>query len=166
MMRVLLSLIICSIASGFTATRRSSIITKTLQQTPQQIIPHYTSSSASHLSISTDDTTNESPPAVSKAPDLNGKIVLPIKIANSGLKGHTVAAVYAILDSSYKRGWVILCLWCFVLMLCCISLIILKRLYIVFVLCWYAYDIYVSLLYTKKSVSRSQCAYRYYLTPS
>ena len=99
MMRVLLSFLICSIASGFTVTRSSPINIKTLQQTT----PHYTSltSSASHLSISTDDTTNES---VAKAPDLNGKLVLPIKIANSGLKGHTVAAVYAILDSSYKRG--------------------------------------------------------------
>ena len=97
MMRVLLSLLICSIASGFTTTRPKSI-TKTLQQT-----------TTTHLSISTDDTTNESLPSttpVSKAPDLNGKIVLPIKIANSGLKGYdgNVAAVYAILDSSYKRG--------------------------------------------------------------
>ena len=111
MMRVLLSLLICSIASGFTTTTRpTSIITKTLQQ----IIPQHTSFSTTHLSISTDDTTNESslpsttptPAVVSKAPDLNGKIVLPIKIANSGLKGYTgnVAAVYAILDNSYKRG--------------------------------------------------------------
>jgi len=101
-MRVLLSLLICiGIASGFIiTTRRPSIVAKTLQQTPR-----HTSFSTTHLSISTDDTTNESP-AVSKAPDLNGKIVLPIKIANSGLKGYTgnVAAVYAILDSSYKRG--------------------------------------------------------------
>ena len=113
-MRVLLSyLLICSIALGFTTTtRRPSIVTKTLQQTPRHKI------STTHLSISTDDTTNESLPsttppspsspqaAVSKAPDLNGKIVLPIKIANSGLKGYdgNVAAVYAILDSSYKRG--------------------------------------------------------------
>ena len=113
MMRVLLlSLLICSIVSGFTTTRRSSINTKTLQQIP----PQHTSFSTTHLSISTDDqTTNESslpsttptqPAVVSKAPDLNGKIVLPIKIANSGLKGYTgnVAAVYAILDNSYKRG--------------------------------------------------------------
>ena len=117
MIRVLLSLLICGIASGFiTTTRpRPSTNTKTLQQiTP----PQHTSFSTTHLSISTDDTTNESPPsttppspsspqaAVSKAPDLNGKIVLPIKIANSGLKGYegNVAAVYAILDSSYKRG--------------------------------------------------------------
>ena len=115
MIRVLLSLLICGIASGFTTTTRPrpSTNTKTLQQiTPPQ---QHTSFSTTHLSISTDDTTNESSPtttppssspqaAVSKAPDLNGKIVLPIKIANSGLKGHTVAAVYAILDSSYKRG--------------------------------------------------------------
>ena len=52
MMRVLLSLLICGIASGFTSTRRSST-TKTLQQKPPQHI-------TTHLSISTDDTTNES----------------------------------------------------------------------------------------------------------
>jgi len=108
MIRVLLLLLICSgIASGFiTSTRRSSIITKTLQQTRPHRTSFSTSPSTTHLSISTDDTTNETSAAVSKAPDLNGKIVLPIKIANSGLKGYdgNVAAVYAILDSSYKRG--------------------------------------------------------------
>ena len=41
---------------------------------------------------------------ISTAPQLNGKIVLPIKAMTAGLKGHKVAAVYAILDSNYKRG--------------------------------------------------------------
>jgi len=111
MIRVLLSLLICiGIASGFIiTTRRPSIVAKTLQQTRPHRTSFSTSPSTTHLSISTDDTTNESLPSttpVSKAPDLNGKIVLPIKIANSGLKGYdgNVAAVYAILDSSYKRG--------------------------------------------------------------
>jgi len=41
---------------------------------------------------------------ISKAPTLNGKMVLPVKAMTGGLKGHKVAAVYAILNSSYKRG--------------------------------------------------------------
>lgn len=41
---------------------------------------------------------------VSKAPSLNGKIVLPVKVMTAGLQGHRVAAVYAILNSNYKRG--------------------------------------------------------------
>ena len=42
--------------------------------------------------------------AVSTAPVLNGKMVLPFKVMASGLKDHKVAAVYAILNSDYKRG--------------------------------------------------------------
>jgi hypothetical protein len=41
---------------------------------------------------------------VSKAPTLNGKIILPVKAMAVGLKGHKVAAVYAVLNSGYKRG--------------------------------------------------------------
>mmetsp|Transcript_28664 Transcript_28664/g.52318 ORF Transcript_28664/g.52318 Transcript_28664/m.52318 type:complete len:469 (-) Transcript_28664:208-1614(-) len=41
---------------------------------------------------------------ISKAPTLNGKMVLPVKAMTAGLKGHKVAAVYAILNSNYKRG--------------------------------------------------------------
>ena len=51
-----------------------------------------------------DDTSTAADSSISKAPDLNGKMILPIKIAAAGLKGHKVAAVYAILDSNYKRG--------------------------------------------------------------
>jgi NFU1 iron-sulfur cluster scaffold homolog, mitochondrial len=38
------------------------------------------------------------------APVLNGKRVLPYKIVMAGLKGHKVAAVYAVLNSSFQRG--------------------------------------------------------------
>ncbi|CAB9525158.1 NifU-like protein 1, chloroplastic [Seminavis robusta] len=38
------------------------------------------------------------------APTLDGARVLPYKIMKGGLKGHTVAAVYALLNSDYKRG--------------------------------------------------------------
>ena len=38
------------------------------------------------------------------APVLDGKRVLPLKIMKAGLKGHKVAAVYALLNSDYKRG--------------------------------------------------------------
>ncbi|KAL7474894.1 hypothetical protein ACHAW6_000840, partial [Cyclotella cf. meneghiniana] len=41
---------------------------------------------------------------VSKAPTLNGKIILPVKALAVGLKGHKIAAVYAVLNSGYKRG--------------------------------------------------------------
>lgn len=41
---------------------------------------------------------------ITKAPTLNGKAVLPIKAMVAGLKGHKVAAVYAVLNSGYKRG--------------------------------------------------------------
>jgi len=51
-----------------------------------------------------EDTSTAADSTISKAPDLNGKMILPIKIAAAGLKGHKVAAVYAILDSNYKRG--------------------------------------------------------------
>ena len=56
--------------------------------------------------VSTNEDTSTAD-SISKAPDLNGKMILPIKIAAAGLKGHKVAAVYAILDSNYKRGWVL-----------------------------------------------------------
>jgi hypothetical protein len=46
---------------------------------------------------------NENETIISKAPSLNGKIVLPVKVMAAGLKGHRVAAVYAILNSNYKR---------------------------------------------------------------
>ena len=42
----------------------------------------------------------------SSTPILNGKRVLPFKVMTAGLKGHKVAAVYAVLNSSYKRGCV------------------------------------------------------------
>ncbi|KAL9182700.1 hypothetical protein ACHAXT_013352 [Thalassiosira profunda] len=49
----------------------------------------------------------DGPPAaaeISRAPTLNGKVVLPVKALTAGLKGHKVAAVYAILNAGYKRG--------------------------------------------------------------
>ena len=47
----------------------------------------------------------ESAPAA-PAPVLDGNRVLPLKIMKAGLKGHKVAAVYALLNSDYKRGYV------------------------------------------------------------
>mmetsp|Transcript_8880 Transcript_8880/g.12883 ORF Transcript_8880/g.12883 Transcript_8880/m.12883 type:complete len:427 (-) Transcript_8880:1305-2585(-) len=58
-----------------------------------------------------DDSTRQSslvqPSAVTtKAPSFNGKVVYPVKAFLAGLKGHEapVAAVFAILNSEYKRG--------------------------------------------------------------
>ena len=66
-------------------------------------------SSSSDVIVSEEEveaTSISSPPneTISKAPSLNGKIVLPVKVMAGGLKGHRVAAVYAILNSNYKRG--------------------------------------------------------------
>ena len=63
----------------------------------------------SELATTTTTTTvSTTPPikneTISKAPSLNGKIVLPVKVMAAGLSGHRVAAVYAILNSNYKRG--------------------------------------------------------------
>jgi hypothetical protein len=41
---------------------------------------------------------------MTKAPTLNGKMILPFKVMASGLKNHQIAAVYAVLNSQYKRG--------------------------------------------------------------
>lgn len=54
-------------------------------------------------SSSSSPKSNENETIISKAPSLNGKIVLPVKVMAAGLKGHRVAAVYAILNSNYKR---------------------------------------------------------------
>lgn len=47
---------------------------------------------------------SKAPTEISKAPNLNGKAILPVKAMVAGLKGHKVAAVYAVLNSGYKRG--------------------------------------------------------------
>jgi Fe-S cluster biogenesis protein NfuA len=41
---------------------------------------------------------------INAAPTLDGTRILPYKVLRGGLAGHKVAAVYAILDASYKRG--------------------------------------------------------------
>ncbi len=43
---------------------------------------------------------------LTKAPSFNGKLVMPMKIMTTGLRGHKVAAVYAVLNKQYKRGYV------------------------------------------------------------
>jgi len=52
------------------------------------------------LTAAAEDSTTQAPPP----PVLNGKRVLPYKVLLSGLKGHKVPAVYAVLNSNYKRG--------------------------------------------------------------
>jgi len=63
---------------------------KTLQSTP--------------LRSATDESSTDAAAPSTPAPVLDGKRVLPYKIMKSGLKGHTVAGVYALLNSDYKRG--------------------------------------------------------------
>jgi Fe-S cluster biogenesis protein NfuA len=69
-----------------TAKRRAYVVPTTLFSTTDE------SASASSSSSST------------AAPILNGKRVLPYKIMMTGLQSHRVAGVFAVLDSSYKRG--------------------------------------------------------------
>jgi Fe-S cluster biogenesis protein NfuA len=64
-----------------------------------------------HLFSTTDESastdaasSSASPSSTSTAPILNGKRVLPYKIMMTGLQGHRVAGVFAVLNSSYKRG--------------------------------------------------------------
>lgn len=56
--------------------------------------------------LAADSAANDSgtPTTQSPAPTLNGKRVLPFKILAGGLKGSKIAAVYAVLDSNFKRG--------------------------------------------------------------
>ena len=80
------------LTSSHSAITKTSSCTSTLQKFSQQT--RYGLNKRRY--ITTD--------SISKALGLNGKMILPIKIAAAGLKGHTAAAVYAILDSNYKRG--------------------------------------------------------------
>jgi Fe-S cluster biogenesis protein NfuA len=54
---------------------------------------------ATRLAAEPDSSTPTAP-----APTLNGKRVLPFKVLAGGLKGSKIAAVYAVLNSTFKRG--------------------------------------------------------------
>jgi hypothetical protein len=61
---------------------------------------------ASAAASSSEESSSATPPVeLSKAPGFNGKVVFPLKALAAGLKGHQVAAVYAVLNKSYKRGY-------------------------------------------------------------
>ena len=103
---------------GHGASSSSSLLfpavgrTRQYQPVPPPLSQSMASSSTSNddgvlVSISESKAAVSTPPTettLSKAPSLNGKIVLPVKVMAAGLKGHTVPAVYAILNSNYKRG--------------------------------------------------------------
>lgn len=57
---------------------------------------------SSHIASSSDDAPATA--ADARAPVLNGERVLPYKIMMAGLKGQKVAAVFAVLNSSFQRG--------------------------------------------------------------
>ena len=71
---------------------------------PHKIIVAIKNTSSLLKSTTNDGTTESSATEISKAPTLNGKMVLPLKAMLVGLKGHKVAAVYAVLNKNYKRG--------------------------------------------------------------
>jgi hypothetical protein len=56
------------------------------------------------LQSATDSSSSSASEVSAPAPALDGMRVLPFKIMKAGLKGHKVAAVYALLNKDYKRG--------------------------------------------------------------
>ena len=73
------------------------------QQLQQQW--HKTRSNQIQLNEAAEGSSQEIPAVpATPAPVLNGKRVLPYKVLMAGLKGHEVAAVYAIMNKDYKRG--------------------------------------------------------------
>lgn len=63
-----------------------------------------------HASTEEDQETSTSSAPSTPAPQFNGKTILPMRVVTPGLQGHRVAAVYAVLNSSYKKktggeGW-------------------------------------------------------------
>jgi len=82
---------------GFTS--QSTVPTNSVKS--KTVSPSRSAFYASTSSTATDgDEIQNKPPA----PVINGKRVLPMKIMQVGLKGHQVAAVYAILSPSYKKA--------------------------------------------------------------
>jgi Fe-S cluster biogenesis protein NfuA len=98
---------------GFHVQSRRFLTEKSSSQpTPQQSQPSRGAVILRESSTSQENGSSDGsiPPAPSTpAPVLNGKRVLPYKIMVAGLKGHEVAAAYAILSSDYKKssrdGW-------------------------------------------------------------
>lgn len=86
----------CRCASGFVAPPPPSRAAATLPS------GSCTAAAARIGALGMASSTDDAP--VAKAPTLNGKAVLPVKAVSAGLKGHRVAAVYAVLNSGYKRG--------------------------------------------------------------
>lgn len=76
---------------------RSPSCASPFQHQHQSTIQHKMSTESTDTDTSPDTT-------ISKAPSLNGKVILPLRALTSGLQNHKVPAVYAILNSNYKRG--------------------------------------------------------------
>lgn len=81
---------------GFVAPSLSNNSIKSISSSPSSILLASTPSSST---TDGDDVSNKPP-----APVLNGKRVLPLKIMSVGLKGHKVAAAYAILSPDFKKA--------------------------------------------------------------
>ena len=94
------ALVLFSIALVSAFTWPNTYPTKLIAQSEPKFSVDQSRSSLSSSPNNGSDTQAE----ITKAPTLNGKAVLPIKAMVAGLKGHKVAAVYAVLNSGYKRG--------------------------------------------------------------
>ena len=71
-------------------------------------VPKFITSSPLEIRVgslkSTEDGRGDVSPNLEKAPTFDGKIVFPTKAVTSGLNGHTVPAVYSVMNENYKRG--------------------------------------------------------------
>jgi hypothetical protein len=94
------AILFVSQASAFTG--RSVHAPKSLTASREQ--PSYRRHGRFDLSSVPDIIGSDTQTEISKAPTLNGKSILPVRAMVAGLKGHKVAAVYALLNSDYKRG--------------------------------------------------------------
>jgi len=114
MMRLLISTPYAALVLSLTAVSVSAFAPS------QSLITHHAEIIAHHrhplllpitsLSASTEEDQAAAAAPSTPAPQFNGKTILPMRVVTPGLQGHKVAAVYAILNSQYKKktggeGW-------------------------------------------------------------
>ncbi len=93
-----------SFSSSLFGTTRSKSRSSSSSSSTTKIASRHSFYSRTTLLKAEGEGTTENEVPLSKAPSFNGKTVFPVKVFMNGLKGHQVAAVYAILNKNYKRG--------------------------------------------------------------
>lgn len=110
-MRLLLSPYVALALSLSTAASVSAFVpSQSLVSQNAEIIIARHHQPGTALSASTEEDQETTAAPSTPAPQFNGKTILPMRVVTPGLKGHKVAAVYAVLNSSYKKksggeGW-------------------------------------------------------------